>query len=107
PTCTAKGAAQPCIETQTSRPEISKAARARTVVILSPAYHRAFQGDDALGGDSRQLAEGAEDRHRVLGRARYERRRALDARARRGPIRVHSQPRPAGRSRLPGDPEEG
>ena len=38
-------------------------------------------------------------RHRLLGRARHELRARVDARARRGPLRVHGRPRPVRRAR--------
>ena len=46
-------------------------------------------------------------RHRILGRPRYERRPALDARERRDPVRLHRQPGTAGRTRLRRHPTQG
>ncbi len=46
-------------------------------------------------------------RHRLLRRARHQRRGALDARQGRDPLRLHRQPRPARRERLRRHPAQG
>ena len=99
PSWTAKGAAAHCSGTA-SRAAISQ--EVRTSGILASGYHFSFRRSSGLATDPQYAPEGGEGRHRVLGRARHERGRALDAREGRDPVRLHRQPRPARRVGLRG-----
>ena len=65
--------------------------------------HERMTGRRILAGTSRRR----ESRHRVFRRPRYERRASLDAPEGRDPVRLHREPRAAGRAGLRRDPAQG
>src|SRR6185295_14558785 len=85
PTCTANGAASALRR----KSEATRAMATRTRVIL---YIIAGFGERRFGDDPRHASQGREGRHRLLRRARHQRRGTLDAREGRGPVRLYREP---------------